>query len=448
VQEVSKKKVRQEPAVPQKKFVYLDRETESSKKLDTLALPNKKYKVEDRSPHRITSPSKEKKADHGIAILDTVEESLLYQSSKVELFGSHLSAVRAAFPDSAKVVEMYSVGVKNKPKSVDFVKVNQALGTILLTHKNTGVTTVNCSFGWCVSIDALNKILQTFGEKSSKNVVLTRDNISKHSKIIRYALENIPPSHKEHTSIQCLFTRANLVQQLNEQGVMVVQSAGNSGPDHVMYLAALVPDVVVVGGLNGSTPDKQSSNTSLVDAWKPFRSEVKTHDGRVFPIAGTSVAAPSVTAEVKRLQEEGYGVKEVNTLYQTRSRHQLEKTVDKVILRDAHRTLSHLAPENSGEKLQLQSTTLLAVEPMLRNEAAYLEIAGQSSSLTLGEALDFTKSLDAVSKDFTIDKTHLAEALSKYAKQTGQERTATLNRIEASKQSYQSIENILSGLFR
>lgn len=439
------------PDVEKKRVFYLDRDHESLKQLTVPELPRKRYNVEPRAPYRITtSDGRKDSATRGIAILDTTQELVLHDSAKLQVIGSHYETVRRVFSGKAPLLESYAVGISGEPRRIDYEKVITVLEHILKTHTSSGVTAINLSFGRSMSLEQLNNIVQAFASEKTNEIPLTRENIAQHARLIRNAFAQCPADHSDKSFLTTLLKQADLVQRLSDAGVVVIQGAGNDGPDHILLLAALVPEVVVVGGLNGRTPDKKSGNSSLVDAWSVYPDGFNLPNGTYISLEGTSFAAPDATEEVVVLREEGFSPAQINDLYRERSKHLFEGKVERLILRDGVRRLEPLVKKQdySGEQLETMRTSFAALSQSgFRNEIALLDLIIEAKTLKLGEAMEFFGAVDSATDAFLFEKDKLKRLVLRFSAVDPSARASALARLRDGEKRTAHLEELEQRLF-
>ena len=353
---------------------------------------------------------------HGVAVIDTANIDLNYETKENLYKASHMALVKDSIDPSVPIIETYDAS-SEKAKVLSNIKIHKALEKILETHKESGVKVVNASYGAIVSLKSLNILVQRYSLEDSKPVELTRENIDKHSELIKSALSNVPETDREwHSLVNSMLKQAELYEELISQGVLIVAGAGNKGKDAVDLLTALVPDVVVVGGLGTDVvaPHEKSGNSALNDAWASYDRDfyyereakrVIEEDGTVTSlinpmtikgIGGTSLAAPQLLDEVIDLQKQGFNPSQINAVLRVRSKYQLGQETDKIVLAD----LNNL--ENLSSDL----------DSLKNNDKAFVDTVIESNpSLSVDDALRKAKKIMEDTREPIISKKDLIEAL-------------------------------------
>ncbi len=366
----------------------------------------------------------------GVAIIDCSSVETIEERENQIVKGSHLAMVKSAVDESVPIIEVYESEMTDAPDTVDHKKFVKAVKNIIKTHEETGVRVVNLSFGSSISISELNDLIKRF--KPEEDVILTRENIGNYSEVLKSAFKNMQKQHPADVkNFKEINESVDLIEDLISKDIIVISGAGNSGENEVDLLSCFVPDVVVVGGLNGKQPHESSSNSSLVDAWAPFVIELslEIEDGKVIEgeknhnntietkirYGGTSVCAPQLIDEVIDLQKQGFKASQINEVLRTRSSYQFGKETNKVILVDLNKSLIMLY--SSPHMNKLEDVRRFLTISNNKNNIAFIDSAIESKqAINLKEALDIAQKIIKETKEPIIKKQDLVKAFRAYSK--------------------------------
>ncbi len=337
--------------------------------------------VEENSPYRITDGTSKKTDDPSadIAIMDNPLEQQVTLGEGVTLVASHCAKVQNAFGDHP-IRTAFDVSLRGNPERNDPNKVRDVLIHILNNHESEGIKVVNRSFGKAWTFDRLNALVKTYAPSEMQPKELTPENVGQYSALILKALDNYPADQPDSPVVQEVVLEALILKKLIKAGVAVVDSAGNDGPTRINIVHALVPDLVVSGGLDGDAPHPASSRSSLIDHWGPFSHEFRV-PGYIVKYEGTSLSAPHAAIETSALMKEGLSIEQINAVLRERSEQKMGHAIDTIVIPDA------LSVWHGRSDLTTNTSALAFLDvvdriPALPLEEALrvLEIAGKHTS--------------------------------------------------------------------
>lgn len=267
-----------------------------------------------------------------IAIVDNFNSNQLSTSNQQTILASHGDLVALASGGKHPVVAFNAATAESGSSGIDDAKMIEALRTIGNSHQDNCITTVNLSFSDPVSFAAINQLVEQSSHKLSEGAErITADNVAQHSATIRKAVEEATTSTSEklnaiselgtngeevHKYLKQTLDAADAIRNLTEQGLSVVEAAGNHGPNKISLLSILAPEMITICGTDtsGQRPAENSSFHSLVDACKPMTHRFALGNGSHLYQDGTSFAAPEMATEIADARDQGLSATKVNEL--------------------------------------------------------------------------------------------------------------------------------------
>ncbi|MDD2942404.1 MAG: S8/S53 family peptidase [bacterium] len=267
-----------------------------------------------------------------IAVVNNFNQSPITTGDQQTIVASHGELVALASGGKHPVIAFNAATTTSGSTGIDDAEMIEALKTIGTSHQSNCISTVNLSFSDPVSFAAINQLVEQSSRKLSSSVEkITPENVAEHSATIRHAVEeaatthgeslgSIPELGRDHTEVQKYLRQtidaANAIRNLTEQGLSVVEAAGNNGPNKISLLSIMAPEMVTVCGTDtsGKLAADNSSFHSLVDACKPMTHRFALGDGAHLYQDGTSFAAPALASEIADAHDLGFSGTKVNNL--------------------------------------------------------------------------------------------------------------------------------------
>lgn len=270
----------------------------------------KDYRVEAQEPYRIADLrfpvfSQESKNEtieptyKKIVVIDSTTEAL-----RIGAYASHYKMVETVCThDSQFEVKGFDVGIPGNAQNIDYEKYLKVLSHLDTTYEWGPIKVLNLSFVRQNSYPDVQELLAKH-YTLPQGFTLNKENIGSHSEAIYTAiLKESQKSGPDALTYADLIKEVHLLSSLMNKGVSVVMSAGNSGDIMFDIRAAMLPDLIVVGGLDksGNFVDPRSANSSLIDTWEPFVTEYSVR-GVPVTLEGTSFSAPRAARKVADMQ--------------------------------------------------------------------------------------------------------------------------------------------------
>lgn len=277
---------------------------EKTNQIETTGM--KDYRVEAQLPYRISDikfpvlssiREPEKKIEDEIIVIDSVTEA-----KRVGAYASHYKMVETVIEHDKKFkVKGFDVSIPNNETAIDYGKYIQILNYLDKEHiwKNSKV--INLSFVNEMSFQQINELVSRHF-KVENGFKITNLNIHNYSEHIHYAIkEESKMNNPRSEDFKVLLNEIEVLKSLMSKNVAIVIAAGNSGAEKFDIRSAILPDLVIAGGLNGKNADLRSAYNTSIDTWEQFSSEYKISGVDVI-LEGTSFASPLAAKRIAEWQ--------------------------------------------------------------------------------------------------------------------------------------------------
>ena len=435
--------------------IDLDRVPLGNERFSSIMLPDKPetvqapliFEVEDKPPYRVTLKIPQGKLDPkalNVAVVDSysqVESDLPVgrpadqETQKVRF--SHLGMVTHVLArEGVRVGAMYDVTAGRNTRDWDLNRMIVCLEHLAERCRTEKFDAVNISLATHRTVDELNKAAAALGLDGKK---LTPENIQTETAHVWAILrEDVRRSGADCPAAKYLRI-AELLKKISDSGVPICIGAGNNKAGGFNLLAALVPEMIVVGGSNGRTPHKDSSVSSLNDTLQRFSVDFSTETGKSFSLEGTSVSAPLATAQVGRLRRDGLSVPQINELLRVRMEQEQLKEPSHLILFDLKSFEPLIELEKQG-KLKDAAETLKFLDPRPAHTVALL--LGHSP-LTFAESLHFLKDVGRACDTIAVSSQVAHDLLGKLAKASVEERERITAAVKSAKDGSLTVAKVV-----
>lgn len=359
---------------------------------------------------------------------------------RIKVKSSHLALVTHVLAqEKVQIGAIYDVCSDRTSRDWNPDRMIAALDDLLQRLPKEKFDAVNLSLASHRTVEEFNKATKALGLGDK---ILTPENIQNESAHMWAILREDAKRHGDDCPAAKYMKIAAALQKISDSGVPICIGAGNNSAGGFNLLAALVPDMIVVGGANGTALDKVSSSTSLNDTIQPFRAFLSTDDDRSMVFEGTSLSTPRASAEVAQLKVQGLSVSKINELLRLRMTQREMKQPTEVILFDLKMFEGFTNVEKSG-KIAEALETMKLIEP---NMASTLEVLVEQKSLPLANAIQFLTSIGKACDKLSLPRTEVQELLKCFAQCSDEGRKivlSVLSKIEGSNMKLSDLMSIL-----
>jgi len=258
------------------------------------------YRISDiRFP--VFTPNKkteEQVATKQIVVIDSTVEDI-----RIGAFASHYKMVESVIEhDKDFEVEGFDISIQDNSQGGDFNKYLQILEHLNTDYSWGSTKVLNLSFVNEMSFEDINTLLNKH-YNVAEGFTIHKENIHEHTSVIIQLIEKESSLETPKSAdYKALLKEISLLKSLIDDGVAVVIAAGNNGEGKFDLRGAMLPDIIVVGGLVGEYADPRSARNTTIDAWEQFSTDYTINETSV-TLEGTSFSAPLVARRVAEMQE-------------------------------------------------------------------------------------------------------------------------------------------------
>jgi hypothetical protein len=245
-------------------------------------------------------------------------------------------------------------------------------------------------------------------------------------------------------------TVAARLQRLCDAGVPVCIGAGNDGNKTFNLLGALVPDLIVVGGRDGSKPAAKSSVSSLNDTYEPYTTELTVSGGRILTVSGTSYSTALATAHVADLRHRGFSVAKINELCRVRTEESQRAQPTRIIPEDLRDLAGFCESQRvaTSDEFLANVRTLQLVGALSKSQERFLSWLSKQEAAGRVQSLNFILNVAAASDRVALSVEEVRKLLDGFAKCTSERRLAITRQLATRPSELGSVDAVLAALER
>ena len=358
----------------------------------------------------------------------------------IRVRASHLAMVTHVLArEKVHIGAIYDVCSDRKSKEWDIDRMLASVNDLSQRIATERFDAVNISLASHRNIEDFNQVAAVLG---LDQITLTADNIQTQKEHVWAILREDARRHGDDCPAAKYLKVATELQKISDAGVPICIGAGNNGASGFNLLAALVPDMIVVGGANGMRLDTGSASTSLNDTMQPMSTTLPTDDEKGIRLEGTSMSTAQATSEVAELKHQGLSVQRINELLRLRMTQRDLKEPTEVILFDLKNFESLANLEKKGA-LKEALPTLRVVDS---NIASTVELLVANDSLPYEKALEFLSSVGKACDTLSLPRAQAQELLKSFAECTAERRTMILADLRKTESSPRPLSEVIEML--